>query len=201
MYIIYKKTADEFDFFNNDCNNWNYNEFINTPNADPYIKKRVINISINNSCNLMQYNATIMLKEILKHTSKYLENDVIDWIIKKALQGSKNDYWEILIITTNLFYYYLFRTEETINYNKNRLWFRQNPLYIESNDEIIKKIILPSNSHKNCSYKEYLNNLTYTKIYDKVREIEDHEIKYKFIIICDYLKDKFLCGTAVYKLC
>ena len=31
--------------------------------------------------------------------------------LKKALQGSKNDY-----ITTNLFYYYLFRTDETTNY-------------------------------------------------------------------------------------
>jgi len=34
-------------------------------------------------------------------------------------------------------------------------------------------------------------------IYIKVREIEDHDIKYKFIIICDYLKDKSICGTAV----
>ena len=91
------------------------------------IKKRVINISSNNSYNLMKYNCVIMLKEILKHTSKCLENDVIDWIVKKALQGSKNDYWEILSITTNLFYYYLFRTEETINYKKIRLWFSQNP--------------------------------------------------------------------------
>ena len=30
--------TDEFVFFSNDCNNWNYNEFINTPNADPYNK-------------------------------------------------------------------------------------------------------------------------------------------------------------------
>ena len=67
----------------------------------------------------MKYNTVIMLKEILKHTSQYLENDVIVWIIKKAFQGSKNDYWEILSITTNLFYYYLFRTDETINYKKN----------------------------------------------------------------------------------
>ena len=36
--------ADEFDFFSHDCNNWNYNEFIITPNADPYNKKRVIKI-------------------------------------------------------------------------------------------------------------------------------------------------------------
>jgi hypothetical protein len=64
----------------------------------------------------MKYNTVIMLKEILKHTSKYLNDDVKEWIFKKALQGSKNDYWEILSITTNLFYYYLFRTEQTINY-------------------------------------------------------------------------------------
>ncbi len=42
----------EFDFFSTDRNNWNYNEFINTPNADSYKKKRVINISSNNSYNL-----------------------------------------------------------------------------------------------------------------------------------------------------
>ena len=60
--------SDEFDFSSNDSTwnhneNWNYNEFINTPNADPYNKKRVINISSNNSYNLMKYNAVIMLKE------------------------------------------------------------------------------------------------------------------------------------------
>jgi hypothetical protein len=106
-----------------------------------------------------------------------------------------------LSITTNLFYYYLFRTEETINYKKIRLWCRQNPSCIKSNDETIKKFILPSNPYKNCSYKEYLNNLTYKKLYDKVGEIEDHEIKHKIIIICDHLEDKIICGTAVYKLC
>ena len=134
----------------------------------------------------MKYNCVIMLKEILKHTSKYLNNDVKEWIFKKALCGSSADYWHILSMTTHLFYYYLFyyylfRTEETINYKKFRLWFRQNPSYIKSNDETIKNFILPSNP---CSYKEFLSNLTYKKLYDKVREIEDHDIKYKFIIIC-----------------
>jgi hypothetical protein len=43
--------------------------------------------------------------------------------------------------------------------------------------------------------------LTFKKLYNKVREIEDHDIKYKFIIICDYLKDKIICGIAVFKLC
>jgi hypothetical protein len=95
-----------------------------------------------------------MLKEILKHTSHYLNDDVKEWISKKALQGSKNDSWEILSITTNLLYYHLFRTEETINYKKNRLWFRQNPLYIKSNDE--------------TNYKKKI--LTFEKLYNKVRE-------------------------------
>jgi hypothetical protein len=64
----------------------------------------------------MKFNMVIMLKEILKHAKQNLENDVIEWIIKRALESSKNDYWEILSITTNLFYYYLFRTEDKINY-------------------------------------------------------------------------------------
>ena len=69
-----------------------------------------------------------MLKEVLKHTNQYLNDDAKEWIFTKALQGSSTDYWHILSITTNLFYYYLSRTEETMNYKKNRLWFRQKPL-------------------------------------------------------------------------
>ena len=33
--------------------------------------------------NLYKYNTVIMLKEILKHTKQYLDNDVIEWIIEK----------------------------------------------------------------------------------------------------------------------
>ncbi len=97
----------------NDCNNWNYNPFINTPNADSYNNKHANNISGNNSYNFMKYNCVIMLKDILKHTNHYSNDDIKEWIFKKALQGSKNDY-----ITSNLFYYYLFWTDETINYKK-----------------------------------------------------------------------------------
>ncbi len=34
--------TDEFDFFSTDCNNWNYNPFINTPNADSYNKNAML---------------------------------------------------------------------------------------------------------------------------------------------------------------
>jgi hypothetical protein len=64
IYYIYIMAEDLNDFFSTDFNNWNYNEFINTTNADPYNKKRIINISSNNSYNLMIYNMVIMLKEI-----------------------------------------------------------------------------------------------------------------------------------------
>ena len=72
--------SGDLEFFSTDVNNWNYNEFINTLNADPCKLKRIINISSNNSYNLMKYNCVIMLKEILKHTKQYLENDVLEWI-------------------------------------------------------------------------------------------------------------------------
>ena len=174
--------TDDFYFFSNDCNNWNYNPYINTPNADPYNLNRTINIAGNNTYNMMKYNAVIMLKEILKHTSQYLNDDIKQWINKKALQGTKSDYWDILSITTNLFYYYLFRTDETINYKKFRLWFRQNPLYINNSniDNYPDEFLNISENRRDYKYKEYLKNLTYKKLYDKVREIQDHEIKYKF---------------------
>ena len=96
--------TDELDFFSNDRNNWNYNEFLNIPNADPYNKKLVINISSNNSYNLIKYNCVIMLKEILKHTNKYLNDDVKkSQKFKKALCGSSADYWHILSMTTIFF--------------------------------------------------------------------------------------------------
>ena len=83
-----------------------------------------------------------MLKEILKNTKQYIEDDIFECIIKKCSNGSKNDYWNILSITTNLFYYYIFRTDDKINYKKFRLWFRHNPLYIKSSDETIKFFFL-----------------------------------------------------------
>ena len=88
-----------------------------------------------------------MSKEILKHTKPYIEDDVLEWVIQKCFQGSKSDYWDILSITTNLFYYYLFRTDETINYKKIRLWFLTNNLYIKSNDETIKNFVSHSNPY------------------------------------------------------
>ncbi len=51
---------------------------------------------------------------------------------------------------------------------------------------LFKKFILPSNPYKNCSYNQYKNNLNFEKLYNKVREIENHDVKYKFIIICNF---------------
>jgi hypothetical protein len=60
-----------------------------TPNADPYNLKRIITITGTNSYNMMKYNAVIMLKEILKHTSQYLNDDIKQWINKKNSSGYK----------------------------------------------------------------------------------------------------------------
>ena len=56
-----------------------------------------------------RYYTVIMLKEISKNTKQYLENDVVDWIIETAFQGSKVNYYDILSITGNFYYYDLFR--------------------------------------------------------------------------------------------
>ena len=57
----------------------------------------------------------------------------------KNYKETNSNYYYILSITGDLFYCYLFRTEETINNKKFRLWFRHSPLYCKSNDETIKK--------------------------------------------------------------
>ena len=59
------------------------------------------------------------------------------------------------------------------NYIFFRKWYLKNPFYIESNDETIKKFILPMNKYKNCSYRQYLNYFIFEKLYNKVREIEE----------------------------
>ena len=53
VYYIYIMAQELDDFFCTDFNNWNYNEMINKPDIDPDNKKRKINISGNNSYNLM----------------------------------------------------------------------------------------------------------------------------------------------------
>jgi hypothetical protein len=57
----------------------------------------------------------------------------------KNYKETNSNYYYILSITGDLFYCYLFRTEETINDKKFRLWFRHSPFYSKSNDETIKK--------------------------------------------------------------
>jgi hypothetical protein len=45
---MYVKMADEFEFFSNDCNNWNYNEFIklsNRTSVPPVLARRATRAS------------------------------------------------------------------------------------------------------------------------------------------------------------
>jgi len=40
-----------------------------------------------------------MSKELLKDNRQHIEDDVVEWIIKKCLNGSESDYWDISICT------------------------------------------------------------------------------------------------------
>ena len=104
-----------------------------------------------------------MLKEFLRHTSQYLTDDVIEWIFKQPFQGSKNDYWDVLSITTNLFYWYLFRKEGKINYKKFHLWFRKNPLYLTRDDvdKTINDFLHIHENRRDSAYRDYLKKMTW----------------------------------------
>ena len=65
--------SEDLEFFSTDVHNWNSNEFINKIGVDPYTNKN----KLEPFCyNLMKYNCVILLKENLKHTSQYLNDDV-----------------------------------------------------------------------------------------------------------------------------
>ena len=126
---------------------------------------------------------------ILAYTGQYLKSDVTEWIFKKCFKGSKSDYWDILNITTSLFYSYLFRTDDQKNYKNFCKWFLKTPLYICTSDKTINDFEGITEWKREQLYKDHSKNLIYEKLYNKVLEVEDIEIKenfYIFFIICEY---------------
>ncbi len=51
----------------------------------------------------LKYNCVIMLEEILKYSNNLFSDDLKRWIFKKALQGTKSSYWDILNITDQVY--------------------------------------------------------------------------------------------------
>ena len=148
----------------------------------------------------LKYNCVIMLKEILKNSNNLFSDDLKQWIFKKSLQGTKSSYWDILNITAYIFNYYLFRSNNNeINYKTFRKWYLKNPFYLES-DKKLNEFDGDNEFRKQTKMNEYIKNKTYDRIYNKVLEIEDNEIKEKFIIISKFLKNKILCDCGLYKL-
>ena len=80
----------------------------------------------------LKYNCIIMLSEILKYSNNLFNDDLKQWIFKKAFQGTKSSFWEILNITVHIFNFYLLRPNNNeINYKSFRKWYLKNPLYLE----------------------------------------------------------------------
>jgi hypothetical protein len=181
----------DFVFFTTDDNDWNYNKLINN-NVDPFDENK--KIDENNNYNVKKYNTIIFLKELLKHCN--FNNDLIEWVNKKCFNGGKSDYFDILCITTYIFYYDLFKTNnDIINYKDFRKWCLKNPLYITTDRTL--------DDFEGCgqTLREYINNETFNKIFKKVMDIEDDETKKRYIIICLFLKQKIYWGSGLGKLC
>jgi len=64
--------SEYFEFFSNDFNNWNYNERLTKPDIDPFNNNKKLDPF---GYNLYKYNTIIMLKEILKNTKQYIEEE------------------------------------------------------------------------------------------------------------------------------
>ena len=86
-----------------------------------------------------------------------------------------------------------------INYKSFRKWYLKNPFFLES-DKKLNEFDGDNEFRKQEQMNKYIKNKTYDQIYNKVLEIEDNEIKEKFIIISKFLKDRIFCGCALYKL-
>ena len=189
----------DLNYFSDDVNKWNYSPLVLNPNINPY-KNKPFNNNNNQYYDGLKYNCVIMLKEILKNSNNLFSEDLKQHIFKKALLGTKSNYWNILNITVYIFNYYLLRPDNNeINYKSFRKWYLKNPLYNES-DKKLNEFDGDNEFRKQEQMNKYIKNKTYDQIYNKVLEIEDNEIKEKFIIISKFLKDKILCGCALYKL-
>ena len=184
-------------FFSDDVNSWNFSPLVLNPDINPYKNKA---FNRNQDYDGLKYNCVIILKEILKYSNNFFSDDLKQWIFKKSLLGTKSNYWNILNITVYIFNYYLFRSNNNeINYKSFRKWYLKTPFYIES-DKKLNEFDGDNEFSKQSKMNEYIKNKTYDRIYNKVLEIEDNEIKEKFIIISKFLKDRISCDCALYKL-
>ena len=189
----------DLNFFSSNPDAWNYSPLVLNPNMNPY-KNKPFNNNNNQYYDGLKYNCVVMLNEILKHSNNLFSEDLKQWIFKKALQGTKSSFWDILNITVYIFNYYLLRgNNDEINYKSFRKWYIKNPFYLES-DKKLNKFDGDNEFRKQEQMNKYIKIKTYDQIYNKVLEIEDNEIKEKFIIISGFLKDRILCGCALYKL-
>ena len=186
-------------FFSSNTDAWNYSPLVLNPDINPY-KNKAFNNNRNQEYDGLKYNCRIMLKEILKNINYLFSDDLKQWIFKKTSQSTPSGYWDILNITVYIFNYYLFRSNNNeINYKSFRKWYLKNPFYLES-DKKLNEFDGDNEFRKQTKMNEYIKNKTYDRIYNKVLEIEDNEIKEKFIIISKFLKNKILCDCGLYKL-
>ena len=119
---------DDPQFFTNTPTDWNFNPLVDNPKINPYTNQNFANNALYDG---MKYNAVIMLKEIIKQSNNIFSDDILEYVNKKCLQGSKTHYHTLLSITAHLFHYAL-ASGKPINYKSFRRWCLKNPFYHDS---------------------------------------------------------------------
>ena len=182
-------------YFSDDVNKWNYSPLVLNPDFNPY-KNKPFNNNRNQEYDGLKYNCRVMLKEILKNINYLFSDDLKQWIFKKTSQSTPSGYWDILNITAYIFNYYLFKSNNNeINYKSFRKWYLKTPLYLESDKKLNE--FDGDEFRKQEQMNKYIKIKTYDQIYNKVLEIEDNEIKEKFIIISGFLKRSYFMRLCV----
>jgi hypothetical protein len=126
----------ELNYFTNDPADWNFNQLVDNPSINPYTNRAFKSGSYDG----LKYNAVIFLKEILKNSNNLFNDDILEWVNKKAFLGSKSDYYDILSITAHLFKYILFHGDTPINYKSLRKWAINHPfLYNSFNEKTLEE--------------------------------------------------------------
>ena len=192
----------ELNYFTNTQTDWNFNILVDNPSTDPYTNRPFKSMSYNG----MKYNVVIMLKEILKNSNNIFHEDILEYINKKCLQGSKTDFYDLLSITAHLFQYVL-SCNEPINLKSLRKWFKKNPFYYDSFKEKTLEEFNGNDLYEQQRNKEkYDTDTTYNNLFNKIIKIytnsddDNDRIKSRnYLIILEFLKKRIYYRSALHR--
>ena len=176
-------------FFSSVPEDWNYNK-LKIEDIDPYLNKPFNYNSSYIVYNGLKYCNEIFIKELIKYIKP--DEELITYINKSALQGSKTKYYSSLKLLRNLFICVLDifnnANNKTLTYKDYNKSLRKNIFFTDC------KYNLKDFEYNEDNIYQKKRNFIITETRNKYYNIINHfdtieEIKNRFKIICDYIID------------